>query len=111
MLVTDNTKQRQLINSLQRELGENDENDDRLLRRIRRECEKRVKDCEERLKQSQAEGQLQAKLLDKAKKDLADARGEADDAQRGAITIFNEQKRYESHIQRLQFEQIAQWKR
>ena len=104
VLVTDNAKQRQLINSLQRELGENDaefdgENDDPLLCRIRRECEKRVKDCKESLKQSQAERQLQAKLLDKAKKDLADARGEADDAQRGAITMFNEQKRYESHNQ------------
>jgi chromosome segregation ATPase len=41
-------------------------------------------------------------LLDKANKDLTDARGEADDAQRGAITMFNEQKRYKSHIQRLQ---------
>ena len=66
MLVTDNAKKRQLISSLQRELGENDaefddENDDPLLRRIRRECEKRIKDCEERLRQSQAEGQLQAK--------------------------------------------------
>ena len=26
--------------------------------------------------------------------------GEADDAQRGAITMFNEQKRYELNIQR-----------
>jgi hypothetical protein len=63
VLVADNTKQRQMINSLQRELGENDaefddDSDDPLLHRIRRECEKRVKDCEERLKQSQAEGQL-----------------------------------------------------
>ena len=41
-------------------------------------------------------------LLDKAHKDLNDARGKADDAQRGAITIFNEQKRYELNIQRLQ---------
>ena len=58
-----------------------DEDDDPLLRRIRRECEKRVKDCEERLKQSQAERRRQAMLLDKANKDLTDARGEADDAQ------------------------------
>ena len=109
VLVTDNAQQRQMINSLKREFGENDaefdyDSDDPLLRRIRRECEKRVKDCEERLKQSQAEGQLQAQLLDKTKKDLAEARGEADDAHRGAISIFNEQKRYESHIQRLQSE-------
>jgi predicted RNase H-like nuclease (RuvC/YqgF family) len=37
----------------------------------------------------------QAELLEKARK-------EADDAQRGAIAKFNEQKRYKSHIQRLQ---------
>ena len=69
---------------------------------IRRECEKRVKDCEERLKQSQDEKHRKAMLLDKVGKDLKDARGEADDAQRGAITMFNEQKRYELNIQRLQ---------
>ena len=61
-----------------------------------------MKDCEERLKQSQAEGRMQAVLLDKVNKDHKDARGEADDAQRGAITMFNEQKRYELIIQRLQ---------
>ncbi len=57
MLVTDNAKQQQLIKSLHKGLGENDaefDDDDPLLRRIRRECEKRVKDCEERLKQSVA---------------------------------------------------------
>ena len=106
MLVTDNAKQQQLFKILHKGLGENDaefddEDDDPLLRRIRRECEKRVKDCEERLKQSQAERHRQAMLLDKANKDLTDARGEADDAQRGAITMFNEQKRYELNIQRL----------
>jgi len=98
VLVTDNAQQRQ------NDVEFDDDSDDPLLRRIRRECEKRVKDCEERLKQSQAEGQLQGQLLDKAKKDLAEARGEADDAHRGAISIFNEQKHYESHIQRLQSE-------
>jgi predicted nucleic acid-binding Zn-ribbon protein len=100
-------QQQQLIKSLCKELGEDDaefddDDDDPLLRRIRRECDKRVKDCEERLKQSQSERQMQASLLERARKDLTDARGEADDAQRGAITMFNEQKRYESHIQRLQ---------
>jgi hypothetical protein len=57
VLVTDNAKQQQLIKSLHKGLGENDaefDDDDPLLRRIRRECEKRVKDCEERLKQSVA---------------------------------------------------------
>ena len=88
-----------MINSLHQELDEvdaelDDEGDDPLLRRIRRECENRVKDCEECIQQ--------AMLLDKASKDLKDARGEVEIAQRGAITIFNEQKRYELNIQRLQ---------
>jgi len=48
-----------------------------------------VKECEERLLQLQPERQRQAVLLEKTKKDL-------DDAQRGAITMFNEQKRYEA---------------
>ena len=73
-----------------------------LLRRIRRECEKRVKECEELLLQLQSERQRQAVLLEKTRKDLDDARGEADDAQRGAITMLNEQKRYELNIQHLQ---------
>ena len=72
------------------------------MHRLRLDYEKRVKDCEERLKQSRADGQMQAILLDKVNKELKDARGEADDAQRGAITMFNEQKRYELNIQRLQ---------
>jgi hypothetical protein len=53
-----------------------------------------VKKYEERLPQLQSERQRQAVLLEKTKKDL-------DDAQRGAITMFNEQKRYELNIQRL----------
>ena len=98
---------RKMIKSLHQELaGEDaeldDDDDDPLLHRLRRKCENHVKDCEERLKQSQAEGQMQAILLDKVNKELKDTRGEADDAQRGAITMFNEQKRYELNIQRLQ---------
>ena len=69
---------------------------------MRSECEKRVKDCEERLQQLQSERHRQAILFGKASKNLKDARGEADDAERGAITMFNEQKRYELNIQRLQ---------
>ena len=63
-----------------------------------------MKDCEERLKQSQANGQMQAILLDKVNKELKEALGEADDAQRSTITMFNEQKCYELNIQRLQFD-------
>jgi hypothetical protein len=43
-------------------------------------------------------------LLDKANKDL----NEADVAERGASTMFNEQQRYELNLQRLQ---TVQWKR
>jgi hypothetical protein len=94
-----------LIKSLHTEF---DDEDDPQLRRIRRECERRVKECEERLQQSQSDMrrqlEMQAVLFEKAKKDRDDARGEADDAQRGGIIIFNEQKRYKSHIQPLQNE-------
>jgi hypothetical protein len=62
----------------------------------------RVKDCEDRLKKSQTEGEMQSILIDKMKHDLREAREEADDAQRGAVTMFNEQKRYELNRQRLQ---------
>ncbi len=41
-------------------------------------------------------------LLDKTTQDLREAHEMADDAQRGAVTMFNEQKRYELSIQRLQ---------
>ena len=80
----------QLIKSLHQELDEvdaelDDDDDDQ------RECEKRVKDCEECIQQLQSERHRQAMLLDKDGKDLKDARRETDDAQRGAITMFNEQ--------------------
>ena len=96
-----------MIKSLHQELAGDeakldDDDDDPLLQRLRRECDRRVKDYEERLQKSQVEGEMQLILLDKMKHDLRDARGEVDDAQRGAITMFNEQKRYELHIQRLQ---------
>ena len=39
--------------------------------------------------------EIQAVLIEKAKKDRNDTRGETDDALRGAITMFNEQKHYE----------------
>jgi predicted nuclease with TOPRIM domain len=50
-LLGENERQQQLIKSLHKELGEDDaefddEDDYPLLRRIRRECEKRVKECE-----------------------------------------------------------------
>jgi hypothetical protein len=69
-----------LIKSLHQELAGqeaelDDDDDDPLLYHLRRECEKRIKDCEERLKQSQAEGEIQSILIDKIKHDLRDAQG------------------------------------
>jgi phage shock protein A len=106
-LASENNRKQQLIKSLHQELGGeeaelDDDEDDPLIHRIRRECAMRVKDCEDRLKKSQTEGEMQSILLDKMKHDLREAREEADDAQRGAVTMFNEQKRYELNIQRLQ---------
>jgi len=59
-LAADNEKKQQLIKSLHQELGEvdaelDDDDDGPLVRRIRRECEKRLKDCEERIQQLQSE--------------------------------------------------------
>ena len=42
--------------------------------------------------------------IEKLRKGRDDSRSEADDAYRGAISIFNQQKKHESHIQRLQAE-------
>ena len=46
----------------------------------------------------------QTATIEKLRKDRDDSRSEADDAHRDAISIFNEQKKCESHIQRLQSE-------
>jgi len=72
--VTDNERQQQLIKSFHKELDDDDaelddEDDDPQLRRIRRECEKRMKEYDERLQQLQVDKQIQAVLLDKVKKD------------------------------------------
>jgi hypothetical protein len=99
------------IKLIQEELGEEAEfNQDESpqMRSVRRECEKRVNQHSERLFQLQADmDETIAKrdaLLEKANKELKDAREEADDVQHGAITMFNEQKRHESHIDRMQDE-------
>ncbi len=82
-LAAENVTKQQLIKSLHQELaGEeaelDDDDDDPLLHRLRRECERHVKDYEERLKQSQADGEMHSILLDKIKHDLRDAREEAE---------------------------------
>jgi hypothetical protein len=95
-LASENNRKQQLIKSLHQELGGeeaelDDDEDDPLIHRIRRECAMRVKDCEDRLKKSQTEVEMLSTLLDKTKHDLREAHELADDAQRGAVTMFNEQ--------------------
>ena len=52
----------------------------------------------------QNERKEQTVTIEKLRKERDDSRSKADDAHRGAISIFNEQKKHESHIQRLQAE-------
>ena len=52
----------------------------------------------------QNERKEQTATIETLRKERDDSRSEADDAHRGAISIFNEQKKHESHIQRLQAE-------
>ena len=105
-LLKDLETKQQLVRSLKRELGEDDTEleedvEDTISRRVRNECKKRVKIYEDRLKRAQADEQIQAALLEQIRKELAVVRDMVDDAQRGAVTMFNEQKRYESYIERL----------
>jgi len=76
------------------------------MRHLRRECEKRIIQYEARMVQVQEDMQKeidkQVELLRRSMKECDDLRDETKDVQRGAITMFDEQKRYKSHIQRLQ---------
>jgi hypothetical protein len=96
------------IKLLEEELGEEaefDQDESPQMRSVRRECDRRVEEQQERIYQLQSDldAAIATKdaLLEKSIKDLKDARDDADDAQRGAITMFNEQKRHESHIERM----------
>ena len=76
------------------------------MRHLRRECEKRIIQYEARMVQVQEDMQKeidkQVELLRRSMKECDDLRDETKDVQRGAITMFDEQKRYKSQIQRLQ---------
>jgi chromosome segregation ATPase len=76
------------------------------MRHLRRECEKRIIQYEARMVQVQENMQKeidkQVELLRRSTKECDDLRDETKDVQRGATTLFDEQKRYKSHIQRLQ---------
>ena len=69
--------------------------------KLQREKDRIQRDLDQKKAEYEALGP-RMKELDKVMHDLRDARVETDDAQRGAITMFNEQKRYELNIQRLQ---------
>ena len=123
------TEQRQTIQNLHKELGgdpdlvDSDEDDPYLLRKRATEADERLKKAmsemhknllkktkQERRDQAvylmnlQKECKEQTVLSEKLRKERDDSRNDADDAHRGAISIFNEQKNHESHIQRLQAE-------
>ena len=134
-LAKQDKEQRQTIQNLHKELGgdaelDDDDDDDLYTLSIKRGCERRVTEAEERLKRftsemnkklesqeallnkTKQERREQALLLvglqnerkeqtariEKLRKDRDDSRSEADDAHRGAISIFNEQKKHESYI-------------
>jgi hypothetical protein len=81
------------IKHLQDELGEEaefDAEESPQMRSVRRECETRVNHRMVQLKSDmQREVDRQFELLKKAKKQRDGAREEADDAKRGAVTMFN----------------------
>jgi hypothetical protein len=54
----------------------------------------------------QKEIDKQVELLRRSTKECDDLRDETKDVQRGATTLFDEQKRYKSHIQRLQSDKM-----
>jgi chromosome segregation ATPase len=96
------------IKILQDQLGEEaefDAEETAHMRSVRRDCEKRVNQYEDRMVQLQSDMQReidqQVALLKKATKERNDAHDEANDAQRGAITMFNEQKHHETHKDRM----------
>lgn len=68
---------------------------------MRREYDKRVDQCEDRMSQLQTDMQKEIdkhdEQLRKVTKERDDAQEEANDTHRGAISLFNESKRYEFH--------------
>jgi hypothetical protein len=98
--------QKLLTKSLQDELGEEAEFDDERdpkMRHIQRGYNKRVDQYEECLAQLQMDMQkevdMQVEQLQLVEKVSDDAQEEANDAQRGAISMFNKSKCYESNTQ------------
>jgi phage shock protein A len=95
------------IKLLQDELGEEAEFDAEetvQMRSIRRECETRVNNYEDKMIQLQSDMQKdidkQVYLLKKVTKEREEARNESNESQQSARNIFNEQKRLEYQMDR-----------
>ena len=78
------------------------------MRSVRRECETRVNNYEDRKAKLQSDMQKdidkQVYLLKKVTKERYDARSESNESQQSAKSIFNEQKRLESQMDRMKDE-------
>ena len=91
------------IKLLQDELGEEaefDAEETAQMRSVRRECETRVKNYEDKIVQldsdMQKEIEKQVHLLKKVTRERDEARSEANESQQSAKNLFNEQKRISS---------------
>jgi hypothetical protein len=96
------------IKLLQDKLGEEaefDAEETAQMRSVRRECETRVNNYEDRTVQLQSDMQKeidkQVYLLKKVTKERDDARSEANESQQSSSSWFNEQKRLESQMDRI----------
>jgi len=96
------------IKLLQDELGEEvefDAEETAQMRSVRRECKTRVNNYEDRMAQLQSDMQKeidkQVYLLKKVTKEPDDARSDANESQQSARSLFNEQKRFESQMDRM----------
>ena len=99
------------IKLLQDELGEEaefDAEETAQMRSVRRECETRVNNYEDRMAQLQSDMQKeidkQVHLLKKVTKERDDVRTESNESQESARNIFNEQKRFESQMDHMKDE-------
>ena len=99
------------IKLLQDKLGEEAEfnaEETAQMRSVRRECETRVNNYEDRTVQLQSDMQKeidkQVYLLKKVTKERDDARSEANESQQSTSSWFNEQKRLESQMDRMKDE-------
>ena len=105
------------IKLLQDELGEEaevDAEETAQMRSVRRECETRVNNYEDRIAELQSDMQKeidkQAHLLKKITKERDAARNELNESQQSARSLFNEQKRLEKYEDRLKDEVSRSYK-